>query len=237
MLFITFTEETPTSKRIPYANTFMILLNIGLAFYTLDRTDFLQILDRFGFIPARHLSYSLITGLFLHSSWAQLVANMTFLFMFGRGVEKEWGPGRYFLAYLACGIAGEFTHRYFTPNGVLAFVGASRVVTGLGVIYLLHYPWGRMKWYITFFGAPIVEFPSRTIYTMVLWAGVQAVMTFLPWYRFSQLFPALNHFIGPLLTIHPTAGTAWIAHLGAALAGLILFLIFSMSDIGKKKRR
>jgi membrane associated rhomboid family serine protease len=237
MLFITFTEDTPAPKRPPIGNTLMIILNIALAFNTLGRPDFVQILDRFAFIPARHLSYTLVTGLFLHSSWAQLVANLTFLYMFGRGVEREWGTGRYFLSYLACGIAGEFTHRYFHPDGVLAFVGASRVVTGMGIVYLLHYPWGRMKWYITFFGAPVVEFPSRTIYTMVLWVGIQAAMAFVPWYRLSEWFPALNHIWGPLLTIHPTAGTAWIAHLGAALTGLILFLYFFLGGAGKKKAR
>ncbi len=237
MLFITFTEDTPAPKRLPLSNTLMILLNIGIAFITLGRPDFLQILDRFGFIPARHLSYTLVTGLFIHSSWAQLVANLTFLFIFGRGVEKEWGHGRYFFSYLACGIAGEFTQRLIHPDGVLAFVGASRVVTGLGVIYLLHYPWGRMKWYITFFGAPVVEFPSRTIYTMVLWVGIQAAMAFLPWYRLSEMFPSLNKVCGPLLTIHPTAGTAWIAHLGAAAVGLVLFLFFSMGAKGKRKVR
>jgi membrane associated rhomboid family serine protease len=237
MLFINFTEDTPASKRLPLANTFLILLNIGVAFYTLGRPDFLQVLDRFAFFPARHLSTTLVTGLFLHSSWAQLVANMTFLYMFGRGVEKEWGPGHYLFSYLVCGIAGEMTHRHFHPGGELAFVGASRVVTGLGIIYLLHFPWGRMKWYITFFGAPIVEFPSRTIYTMVVWVGLQAAMAFLPWYKISERFPALNHFCGPLLTIHPTAGTAWYAHVGAAAAGLALFGLYTLGGLGKRKGR
>jgi membrane associated rhomboid family serine protease len=232
-MFITFSDDSPASKRIPWANTFMILVNVVAAYLTIGHEDFQQILDQYGFIPARHLGISVLTGLFLHSSWTQLVANMSFLFFFGKGVENQWGRGPYLISYLLCGLAGEAAHVHFHPHSTLALIGASRVVTGMGVIYLLHYPWGRMKWIFSFFGVPLLEVPSRTIFVMGLWGLVQAALAFIPWGDLPRLMPFLSRLNGTLFTIHQTAGTAWDAHLGALAMGLLLFFWFSLIK-GKK---
>src|SRR5665213_2044578 len=105
---------------------------------------------------------------------------MSFLFFFGKGVENEWGYKRYLITYLLCGLAGEAAHLHFHPNSTFALIGASRVVSGMGVVYLLHYPWGRMKWIFSFFGVPLLEIPSRTLLVMGLWAGIQAALAFIP---------------------------------------------------------
>jgi membrane associated rhomboid family serine protease len=232
-MFITFSDDSPASKRIPWANTFMILVNVLAAYLTIGHEDFQRILDQYGFIPARHLGISVLTGLFLHSSWTQLVANMSFLFFFGKGVENQWGRGPYLISYLLCGLAGEAAHVHFHPHSTLALIGASRVVTGMGVIYLLHYPWGRMKWIFSFFGVPLLEVPSRTIFVMGLWGLVQAALAFIPWGDLPRLMPFLSRLNGTLFTIHQTAGTAWDAHLGALVMGLLLFVWFSLIK-GKK---
>jgi membrane associated rhomboid family serine protease len=236
-VFITFSDDTPASKKIPWTNTFMIIVNVVVAYFTIGHADFMDDLNRFGFIPARHLNWTIFTGLFLHSSWTQLVANMSFLFFFGKGVENEWGYKRYLITYLFCGLAGEVAHLHFHPNSAFALIGASRVVTGMGVVYLLHYPWGRMKWIFSFFGVPVLEIPSRTLLVMGLWAGIQAALAFIPWGSLPKMFPFLGKFSGTLFTNHPTAGTAWDAHLGAMAVGLVLYFWFSViKGSGKKKK-
>ncbi len=207
-------------------NTAVILLNVFFCYVTVGRTDFPQILDQYGFIPARHLGISVLTSFFIHSSWTQLVANMTFLFMFGKGVEERFGRSKYLAAYFLCGFAGEFAHWHFHPQSTLALIGASRSVTGLGIMYLLLYPWGRMKWILSFFGAPLVEFPSRTLFVMALWALVQMALAFIPWHKLAFLISGLSKLGGTVFTINPTAGTAWDAHLGALIMGVILFILF-----------
>ena len=223
-MFITFVEDTPASKKIPWANTVMIILNVVIAFNTLGRPDFPSILGQYGFIPARHLGLSVLTAPFLHSSWTQLVANMTFLFMFGKGMEQSFGKSRYLMAYFLCAWAGEWAHWYYHPHSTLALIGASRVVTGLGIIYLLLFPWGRMKWIFSFFGAPLIEIPSRTLFVMGFWAAIQAALAFLPWSRMAWLVKSLSKLGGSIFTVNPTAGTAWDAHLAALIMGLVLFL-------------
>ena len=224
-MFITFVEDTPASKKIAWANTGMIVLNIAVTYFTLGRPDFNQILGHYGFIPVRGVGIGLLTGFFLHSSWAQLVTNMTFLFMFGKGTEQRIGRLNYILAYLGIGSTSELVHWFFNHESTLPLVGASRIVTGLGVIYLLMYPWGKMKWVFSFFGAPILELPSRTLYVMGFWAVVQLALAFFPWSKLAFLFHALTRAGIALFTINPTAGTAWRAHLGAMAAGLVLHFL------------
>ena len=57
-MFITFSDDSPASKRIPWANTLMILVNVLAAYFTIGHEDFGEILDQYGFIPARHLGLS-----------------------------------------------------------------------------------------------------------------------------------------------------------------------------------
>jgi membrane associated rhomboid family serine protease len=224
-LFVTFVEDTPASKKIPWANTLMIVVNVLITYKILGRPDFTQLLGDYGFIPVRHLSVGFFTGFFIHSSWAQLVTNMTFLYMFGKGVEQRIGRLNYLIAYFVIAFASELVHWYFNSESTLPLVGSSRIVTGLGVIYLLMYPWGKMKWVFSFFGAPILEMPSRTLFVMGFWAAVQLALAYVPWSKMATTLHFMNKWGITLLTTNPTAGTAWKAHLGAIAAGFVLHFL------------
>jgi membrane associated rhomboid family serine protease len=228
-MFVTFVEDTPASRKIPWANTLMIMLNVFVCWRTVGQPDFLETLGRWGFIPAgpfRHYGAGILTAPFLHTSWAQLIANMTFLFMFGKGVEERLGWRKYLAAYFLCSMAGQAVHWWFRPDSVLALVGASRAVSGLGVMYLLLYPWGRMKWIFSFFGVPFLEIPSRTAYVMLLWVVVQVGLAFLPWKEILLQVPLLSKLGASLFASKASAGIAWWAHLGALGMGFLLFLVF-----------
>ncbi len=224
-MFITFVEDTPASKHIAWTNMAIIVLNVVVALKTINLPGFLEVLGHYGFIPVRGLTIGILTGPFVHSSWAQLLTNMTFLYMFGKGVEQRLGKINYLIAYAVIALSSELAHWYFHRQGVVPLVGSSRVVTGLGVIYLLMYPWGKMKWIFSFFGAPLFEIPSRTLWVMVLWAGVQAAIAFTPWAKLAFLIRFLNSFGISLFTIIPTAGIALSAHLGALVAGVALHFL------------
>jgi membrane associated rhomboid family serine protease len=157
---------------------------------------------------------------------------MTFLYMFGQGVEARVGPRNYLLCYLMCGLAGEMAHAFFHPHGAYPLLGASRAVTGMGLMYLLFYPWGKMKWIFSFFGVPLFEIPSRTVFGMGLWASVQLALAYLPWSKLSSAVQALSKLGGSVFTISRTAGTAWEAHLGALAMGGFLFLIAKIKKGG-----
>lgn len=48
--------------------------------------------------------YQLVTYMFMHSGLSHVFFNMFALWMFGRILEQVWGPKRFLLYYLACGI-------------------------------------------------------------------------------------------------------------------------------------
>jgi len=54
--------------------------------------------------------WQLITHLFMHGGWAHIFFNMFALFMFGRILEDVWGPQRFLLFYLVCGLGAAFCH-------------------------------------------------------------------------------------------------------------------------------
>jgi membrane associated rhomboid family serine protease len=48
--------------------------------------------------------YQIITHMFMHGGIAHLLFNMFGLWMFGTMIERIWGPKRFLIFYLACGI-------------------------------------------------------------------------------------------------------------------------------------
>ena len=43
--------------------------------------------------------------MFMHGGWLHLLGNMLYLWIFGDNVEDAFGPLRFLLFYLVCGIA------------------------------------------------------------------------------------------------------------------------------------
>lgn len=67
-------------------------------------------------LALRHFSssqfrvYQIITSMFAHGGIGHLIGNMFGLFMFGPGLEKIWGPKRFLVFYLVCGIGASFIY-------------------------------------------------------------------------------------------------------------------------------
>jgi len=221
-VFITFVDDGPGPKRFPWANTLLIVLNILVCVKTAGRGDFGDILRTFGFMPCDPIGIGVLTGPFLHTSWTTLAASMTILYMFGRTIEDRIGPRRYLLTYLFCAWASEATHWYFNPTSALPLVGSTRVVTGLGVFFFLIDPWGKMKWVFSFFGVPVFEAPSRTIFVFGLWALFVVALTWMPIEAIKHMVKFFNI---PLLDPRSTAHIAWWAHSGAAATGALLYFV------------
>lgn len=57
--------------------------------------------------------YQVITHMFMHGGLGHLIFNMFGLWMFGSILEKVWGPKRFLLFYLICGIAAALVQMAF----------------------------------------------------------------------------------------------------------------------------
>lgn len=81
--------------------------------------------------------YQLISYMFLHAGFSHLLLNMFGLWMFGSLMENLWGPKRFLIFYVVCGLAAGIA-QLLLGNGPA--VGASGAIMGLLVAYGYTFP-------------------------------------------------------------------------------------------------
>jgi len=54
--------------------------------------------------------WQFFTYMFLHGGWDHLIGNMFVLWMFGSTLENLWGPQRFFMFYVVCGLGAALCH-------------------------------------------------------------------------------------------------------------------------------
>jgi membrane associated rhomboid family serine protease len=74
--------------------------------------------------------WRVVTAMFLHGNWEHLLVNGYALFMLGRFTEEVFGPLRYFVTYVAGGLAGAAASTLNVQQAGLS-VGASGAIMGL----------------------------------------------------------------------------------------------------------
>jgi membrane associated rhomboid family serine protease len=168
--------------------------------------------------------YQLVTHMFMHGSFFHLLFNMFGLWMFGSLMEKLWGHQRFLVFYLICGlVAGiaqmgsyaysnwRWDHSFMSPEKVELYqnmlsmnstVGASGAIMGVLAAYAFTFP--NTQLYI--FPIP---FPIKT-----KWALTALI--------------AFDIFGG--VTNSPSDNVAHFAHVGGALAGLIIVIFWNKTN-------
>ena len=204
----------------------ILALNVAVFSYQFSLGESLRgvafILD-YGFIPALFASepqgvwYTLFTSLFLHGSWAHLIGNMIFLWVFGNNIEDSMGHVRFVIFYLVCGVAASLAHIFVVPQSAVPMVGASGAISGIMGAYVLLYPRVRVHtWLPPFF---LIDIPAW--FFLGYWFIIQLGMG--------------------LVTIGPEAadqgGVAVWAHVGGFVAGVLLIKIFEKRALTEAKRR
>jgi membrane associated rhomboid family serine protease len=157
------------------------------------------------------------TSMFMHASWAHLLGNMLFLWIFGNNVEDTLGRFRFLVFYLLGGVAATALQSVVTlgfgtaGDAGIPNLGASGAIAAvLGAYFVLV----RHSSVLTFI-PPFFIFP------------VPAVI-FLGVYFVYQLV------IGGYSFLHPEAGggVAYFAHLGGIAFGLLTARVFAAGRPG-----
>ncbi|GAB4093786.1 rhomboid family intramembrane serine protease [Flaviaesturariibacter terrae] len=148
--------------------------------------------------------YQIATHMFAHGSFPHILFNMFALWTFGKMLESIWGPKRFLNFYLMCGVGAALVHlllQYLT-GGYSFAVGASGAIMGL-------------------FAAFAFLFPNTQLYIMFLPFPIKAkwIVLLLTAY---DLFGGLGYLGGDNI--------AHFAHLGGALTGFIIVLIWQKSN-------
>lgn len=219
-------DYRPLGFHLPMVVKNLLIIN-GLAFLAqmaLQKSGSTWIFDNLALHDVRSplfKPHQLITYLFLHGNFMHILGNMFALWMFGSSLETEWGPKRFLLFYMVCGIFAGILHL-----GVLYFdykqywdmfamlhpddqetlirswtVGASGAVFGILAAY------GYL-------------FPNRVIY---LYAAIPIKAKWLVMmYAAGELYLAIQNSAGDTV--------AHWAHLGGALAGILMVLYWNKNN-------
>jgi len=95
--------------RIPAVTRNLIIINflcfIGmLVLAQAGVTDLNNLCGLHFFLASDFHVYQLVTYMFMHGGWEHIILNMFMLWMFGAVMERVWGPRRFIIYYLFCGI-------------------------------------------------------------------------------------------------------------------------------------
>lgn len=75
--------------------------------------------------------WRLVTYQFLHGDPGHIFWNMLGLYFFGPPIERYWGPKRFLIFYLSCGVIGGLVYWALSANTLSPLIGASGAVLGL----------------------------------------------------------------------------------------------------------
>src|SRR5262245_1938386 len=97
-----------STQRVSARTTFtigLIAANILIFLYevSLSSSGSNELLNGWGIVPDQLRIVTLFTSMFLHGGWLHLLANMLFLWVFGRNLEDSMGGARFLAFYLLCG--------------------------------------------------------------------------------------------------------------------------------------
>jgi len=213
-------KDTMRARTVSWVNWAIIIANALIFLYEVSLTTapLENFILTFGLIPAEvDIAQPLtllpfFSHMFLHGGWIHFLSNMWILFIFGDNVEDRMGHTRYLIFYLLAGLAAATLQFYFMPIGTIPLIGASGAIAGVLGSYFLFFPKARIYTFIPVFLFPwIVEIPA--VLFLAFWFVTQLISGFLSIVSVDGA---------------QVASTAWWAHIGGFIFGLLLAKPFSI---------
>jgi membrane associated rhomboid family serine protease len=185
----------------------LLLLNLGISGYAMLVAP--AVFDELSFRPHRIRErgeyYRFLTAGFVHAGGAHLAFNMITLFFFGPLLERILGAGAFLVLYFGAEMAAHgLTYVMHRTDPRYAAVGASGAISGVVFAFCLF-------------------FPLRNLYIFFALPLPAILFAFL--YVFGSLYAMRGQ--GP----GRGGGIAHEAHLGGALAGLVLTVLLEPRSV------
>jgi membrane associated rhomboid family serine protease len=153
---------------------------------------------------------TVLSSMFLHGGWLHLIGNMWFLWVFGNNVEDSMGRVRFLAFYLLGGIAAAAAQILADPGSLVPMVGASGAIGAVMGGYIALYPQVRVH-VLVFLGFFFFRIRVPAFLMLGLWI--------------------LSQFAGQATAVAAQGGTAYWAHIGGFLAGLLLIQVFQDREL------
>jgi rhomboid family protein len=201
-------DDNSARRTVPLVTYALIALNVLFFFVEMSGGD--AFIDKWAFVPSRFLAnpaadfLTLFTSMFMHAGWLHLGGNMLYLWIFGDNVEDRFGPGKFIIFYLLCGLGATFAQLMFSLGSNVPNLGASGAIAGVLGAYILMFPQGSVR---VLQGQRVIPMPALIV------IGFWFVL---------QLFSG----IGSITAAGDTGGVAYMAHIGGFIAGFVLTYLF-----------
>ncbi len=203
------------THRTPIVNYALVVINVLVFLWMfLNSGNLESIYYEYALIPSNFLNgidlgdvKDIFTSMFMHGGWMHLIGNMLYLWIFGDNIEDRLGHIGYLIFYLAGGIAAALLQTLISPGSQIPMVGASGAIAGVLGAYLVLYPNSRVYTFIP------IGFYARV-------RLVPAVVVLGLWFLL-QLISGVGS-LGAL----DQGGTAYFAHIGGFIFGLIVGWMF-----------
>jgi membrane associated rhomboid family serine protease len=224
-------DNVPT-RRFPIVTVGLIVANFAVWFWELTKPGVEVHVVQYGyypclvhapcvgpFIPFHQLPWyeSAFTSMFMHAGWEHILGNMLFLWIFGNNVEDLMGRVKFFVWYIAAGLAADVLQTLITlkwSNALGASVpniGASGAISGVLGAYIVMFPHSRVLTLVPIF--IIIEFIEIPAFVLL---GIWFLM---------QLVSGVGS-----LGMQDVGGVAFWAHAAGFVAGALAIGLFKRPE-------
>jgi membrane associated rhomboid family serine protease len=118
----------------------LIIINALVFFAQLFLDNSLGVTEKLALFPFKSgffEPYQLVTHMFTHGGFGHILFNMFALWSFGTMLERSWGPKRFLIFYLVCGLAAGLAHLLLEN---VPAVGASGAIMGIFAAFAYLFP-------------------------------------------------------------------------------------------------
>ncbi len=212
-------EEERQGACFPWANHMLMGAILGCFAYELTLGPaFQSFLATYGWIPAQFslaltqgqfpVSSSLFACLFLHGNGLHLVGNLLCLFFLGNAVEARLGAARYLGLYLCGNVIALLTQAALTPFSSTPMIGSSGAIAAVAGVYCL-----------CFFST---QEPDATEPASHRSLKRTPTVLFLSGWILFHVVGGLSVYMMGEAAVFSSTPTAWGAHMGGFLGGILL---------------
>ena len=221
-------------NQLPTITKNLLIINVLCFFGTIVARRYgVDLESMFGlhfFLASDFNPIQLITYMFMHANFEHIFFNMFAVWMFGRTLEAVWGPKRFLIYYMICGIGAglmqelvQYMEYFFawsqctavsTSAGIIpmeAFLNQLNTVGASGAVYGILLAFGML-------------FPNSEMFVFPIPMPIKAKY-FVIGYAVIEL----------LLDITGGDGVAHFAHLGGMLVGFILIIYWRKKNGGRQQ--
>ena len=223
----------PVVKNIILINVLVLLANYAAK--SVFGTDLTMILGLYYPRSEHFMPIQIVTHMFMHGGFLHLFFNMFALYMFGGILENVWGPKRFFIYYMVCGLGAAFVHESvitFQYNKIMNVINPEQLqlVIDNGSTYFIQgkvFTDETMKNLQMLLNVPTVG-ASGAVFGILLAFGVlfpntQLMLLIPPIPIKAKYFVLIYGVLELYLALtQPGSNIAHAAHLGGMLFGYIL---------------